>query len=300
MRDTVTVISETFPKNIVLEEKVAGDLWPVMANPTQIHQVLLNLCVNARDAMPDGGRLIIRAENFVLDQAGAQAIDGASPGSWLVLHIEDTGTGIPPETLVHIWEPFFTTKGAGKGTGLGLSTVRGIVETHKGFIDLKTESGRGTAIRVYIPAAEVTSRSLNPDAAKPVVTRGSGELVLIVDDERTIREIAAATLSHFGYRVIVAKDGSEAVAMFATRSREIRMVITDVSMPNLDGAILASVVHKLNPAVKILAMSGHNSSSTGSQIREYASAYLVKPFKTDDLLTTVQRLLHPGPVEGAS
>jgi len=298
VRDTVTVIGETFPKNIVLEEKAMGDLWPVMANPTQIHQVLLNLCVNARDAMPDGGKLIVRAENAVLDSAAAQAIEGASPGNWLVLHIEDTGSGIPPETLVHIWEPFFTTKAAGKGTGLGLSTVRGIVETHKGFIDLRTVPGRGTTIRVYLPAAEVTSRDQNPDSAKPVVTRGSGELVLIVDDERTIREIAAATLSHFGYRVIVAKDGSEAVAMFATRSREIRMVITDVSMPNLDGAILASVVHKLNPAVRILGMSGHNSSSSGSQIREFANAFLVKPFKTEDLLATVQKLLHPDPAAG--
>jgi PAS domain S-box-containing protein len=298
LRDTASVICETFPKSIELVEKMPTDPWPVMANPTQIHQVILNLCVNARDAMPAGGKLILRAENCVLDSRGAQEIEGASPGSWLVLHVEDTGTGIPPETLAHMWEPFFTTKGIGKGTGLGLSTVRGIVETHKGFIELKTEAGRGTTFRVYLPAAETTSRGDNPSSASPVAIRGSGQLILIVDDEKTIREVAAATLNHYGYRALVAKDGSEAVAMFATRSREIKMVITDISMPNLDGTILAGVVHKLNPAVKILAMSGHNSSTSSSQIKQFASAFLIKPFKTEDLLRTVQRLLDSGPDGG--
>jgi PAS domain S-box-containing protein len=293
LRDTVSVIAETFPKNIVLEEKITNDLWPVMANPTQVHQVILNLCVNARDAMPGGGTLTLRAENRVLDHLSSQEIEGASPGSWLVLHVEDTGTGIPPETVAHIWEPFFTTKGVGKGTGLGLSTVRGIVENHKGFIDLKTEAGKGTTFRVYLPAAEDTSKGDKSGSANPIASRGSGQLILIVDDEKTIRDVAAATLIHFGYRAIVAKDGSEAVAMFATRSREIKMVITDISMPNLDGTVLAGVVHKLNPEVKILAMSGHNSSTSSSQIKQIANAFLIKPFKTEDLLHTVHRLLNP-------
>jgi CheY-like chemotaxis protein len=293
MRDTVSVIGETFPKNIVLEEKIPGDLWQVMANPTQIHQVILNLCVNARDAMPGGGTLVLRAENRVLDNPGSQEIEGASPGSWLVIHVEDSGTGIAPDTLSHIWEPFFTTKGVGKGTGLGLSTVRGIVETHKGFIDLKTEPGKGSTFRVYLPAAEDTAKGAKTGSANPIASRGSGQLILIVDDEKTIRDVAATTLIHFGYRAIVAKDGSEAVAMFATRSREIKMVITDISMPNLDGTVLASVVHKLNPEVKILAMSGHNSSTSSNQIRQFASAFLIKPFRTEDLLSTVHKLLNP-------
>jgi PAS domain S-box-containing protein len=299
LRDTVSVIDETFPKNIELEEKIAADIWPVMANPTQIHQVLLNLCVNARDAMPSGGRLILRAENRVLDHLGAQEIEGASPGSWLVLHVEDTGTGIPPEALAHIWEPFFTTKGIGKGTGLGLSTVRGIVDNHKGFIELVTRPGKGTTFRVFLPAAEDTSKGESPGSANPIASRGNGQLILVVDDEKTIRDVAAATLNHFGYRVLVAMDGSEAVAMFATRSREIKLVITDISMPNLDGTILAGVVKKLNPEVKILAMSGHNSSTSSSQIRQFASAFLTKPFKTDDLLRTVYKLLNSEANTGA-
>jgi len=255
--------------------------------------VILNLCVNARDAMPNGGTLILRAENRVLDIAGAQEIEGASPGSWLVLHVEDTGTGIPAETLAHIWEPFFTTKGIGKGTGLGLSTVRGIVDSHKGFVDLRTEPGKGSTFRVYLPAAEDAGKGAKSGSANPIASRGSGQLVLIVDDEKTIRDVAATTLIHFGYRAIVAKDGSEAVAMFATRSREIKMVITDISMPNLDGTVLASVVHKLNPDVKILAMSGHNSATSSTQIKQFASAFLTKPFRTEDLLRTVHKLLDP-------
>jgi two-component system cell cycle sensor histidine kinase/response regulator CckA len=296
LRDTVSVIEETFPKNILLEERFANDLWPTMGNPTQIHQILLNLCVNARDAMPEGGTLTILAENCMLDYLGAQAFDGASPGPWLVLHVEDSGTGIPPEVLAHIWEPFYTTKGVGKGTGLGLSTVRGIVENHNGFIELKTQPGHGTAIRVYLPAAEVTTNGEKPVSAHPFAIRGNGELVLIVDDEATIREISAATLSHYGYRVLIARDGTEAVALFATRSREIKLVITDISMPNLDGAHLAVVVHQLNPAVKILAMSGLNSGGPDREhTKDFANAFLTKPFKAEALLHTVHRLLHTEP-----
>jgi two-component system, cell cycle sensor histidine kinase and response regulator CckA len=157
LQDTKNVITETFPKNIHISDGIPGNLWPITANPTQIHQVLLNLCVNARDAMPSGGRLSLRAENCVLDAATAQSMDGAKPGAWVVIHVEDTGSGIPDEALAHIWDPFFTTKGPGKGTGLGLSTVRGIVNNHKGFISLRTLRGQGTAFRVFFP------RRLDPE-----------------------------------------------------------------------------------------------------------------------------------------
>jgi two-component system cell cycle sensor histidine kinase/response regulator CckA len=293
MRDTASVINETFPKNLRLADRIPGNLWPVMANATQIHQVLLNLCVNARDAMPEGGKLTLRAENCMLDDLAARGIEGATSGPWVVLHVEDSGTGISPEVLQHIWEPFYTTKETGKGTGLGLSTVRGIVENHKGFISLKTDIGRGTVFRVYLPAAEVTGKDRDSESASPIAVRGNGELVLIVDDEMQIREVASATLSHFGYRVLVAKDGTEALAQFATRSNEISVVVTDLNMPNLDGAALAKAVLQLNPKVRVLAMSGLATADQSPQIKRFAGAFLLKPFKAEALLQAVDGLLHP-------
>jgi two-component system, cell cycle sensor histidine kinase and response regulator CckA len=293
LRDTLSVINETFPKGIKAEEHIAGDLWPIMANPTQVQQVLLNLCVNARDAMPHGGTLVLTAENCFLDAQSARGIEGASAGAWLVLQIEDTGTGIPPEALARIWEPFFTTKGVGKGTGLGLSTVRGIVENHKGFINMKTRVGQGTSFRVYFPASAATSGRDNADTVAPFATRGDGELVLVADDETTILEITSTILSRNGYKVIVARDGTEAVALFAKRCDEIRLVISDRSMPNLGGADLCKVLHRLNPNVKILTMSGLDDGSVeGSQMEKFTGGCLIKPFKPQVLLQAVQRILH--------
>jgi two-component system, cell cycle sensor histidine kinase and response regulator CckA len=295
IRDTVSVIKETFPKNIRLHDSVPGDLCPIMGNPTQIHQVLLNLCVNARDAMPEGGTLTLQAENCVLDEAGMLAIEGGQPGGWVVLHVEDSGTGIPPEVLLHIWEPFFTTKEAGKGTGLGLPTVRGIVESHRGFINLKTEVGRGTVFRVYLPAAEGPGQDSDSKSSHPFTIRGKGELILIVDDEQQIRDAAAATLSRYGYRVLVAKDGAEALALFSTRSNDIQLVITDINMPDLDGATFANVVRHLNSKVHILAMSGLASGSLNPQMQKIANAFISKPFKAKELLRAVDQLLSPKP-----
>jgi PAS domain S-box-containing protein len=289
VRDLSSVIRETFPKAIRFEEQMGADLWTIRANPTHIHQILLNLCVNARDAMPRGGTLRLRVENCTLDELGALALEGARPGAWLVLHVEDTGTGIPPEVLARIWEPFFTTKEAGKGTGLGLPTVRGIVESHDGFISLRTESGRGTTFRIYLPAAE--GRADGPDSTHPFTSRGNGELIL-VDDEPNVRDITAAILSRHGYRVLVAGDGTEAVALFAPRSNEIRLVITDVNMPHLDGAAVANVVRRINPEVQILAISGMDSGSgSPAKSRDFAGAFLLKPFKVEVLLATVGKLL---------
>ena len=293
LRETVSVIRETFPKTIRLDDCVPDDLWPIMADPTQIHQVILNLCVNARDAMPSGGTLSLRAENCLLDERGAKKIEGAKPGAWLVLHFEDTGTGIADEALSHIWEPFFTTKEAGRGTGLGLSTVRGIVESHNGFVSLKTLAGKGTTFRVFLPAAEVPPVGIHAAPANGRTIRGNGELILIVDDEPQIRDITAAILSRHGYRVLLAGDGTEAVAIFASRSSEIDAIVTDLRMPNLDGIALANVAQHLNPAVKILAMSGLSSAGSDIEMKRFTGTLLFKPFKADALLQAVGGLLHP-------
>jgi two-component system cell cycle sensor histidine kinase/response regulator CckA len=292
MQDTASVINETFPKNIRLDYSVPDNLWPVMANPTQIHQILLNLCVNSRDAMPKGGTLIFRAENCLLDESAAQAIEGAHRGAWVVLHVEDTGVGIPPQTLARIWEPFFTTKEVGKGTGIGLSTVRGIVENHKGFTVLESQPGRGTSFRVYLPAAAVADDGDPSRAEFPFAVRGNGELILIVDDEDQIRETAAATLAHYGYRVLVAKDGTGALALFSPRSGEISVVITDLDMPNLDGATFAKVVRQMNSGVKILAISGMSAGGLGQHMQPFEGAIMQKPFKAEALLLAVDKLLH--------
>jgi PAS domain S-box-containing protein len=278
VRDLAAFIRQTFPKRVRFEEIQAPKLWPVRANPTHLHQVLLNLCVNARDAMPGGGRLRLAAENRVLDAATASSIDGAQPGPYLVLSVEDTGMGISAGALEKIWEPFFTTKETGKGTGLGLSTVRGIVLGHKGFITVETTEGRGAAFRVFLPALTTDVG----DAAAPLPhlsAPGRGELILVVDDEANVRDITMAILTHYGYRVLGAGDGAEAATLLAARSSEVRLVVTDLQMPHLDGVALAGVVQRLNPAIKVIAVSGMESNRTLRSAMKYAAAFLSKPFK---------------------
>jgi len=290
LRDITEIITETFPKSIVLNEEVPNDLWPVLANPTQIHQVLLNLCVNARDAMPNGGTLTVRAENCVLEANAAAAIEGATAGAWLVLHIEDTGTGIPPAVVARMWEPFFSTKPPSKGTGLGLSTVRGIVQTCHGFITLQTGLNRGTCVRVFLPAAQ---SAIAGDGSAHALSskRGRGELILLVDDEEFIRNLAGATLTRAGYRVVTAADGSEATWAFESNAAEIALVITDLDMPNVNGEALAGLIRAFKPQLRILAMSGDGSRQTKANPTEFASAFMSKPFTAETLLTQVHQLL---------
>lgn len=298
LRDISSVIAGTFPKSIRLEDRIPTELCAIKGNPTQIHQVLLNLCVNARDAMPNGGTLRLRAENRVLSIPAAAAIEGGRPGVFLVLHIEDTGTGIPPEVLAQMWDPFFTTKEPGKGTGLGLATVRGIVENHNGFIDVTTAVGLGSAFRIFLPAAESAETDRLVPVARPLPP-GKGELILVVDDERQIREMLMTTLMRNGYRVITAADGAAAAVLFAQRAADIRLVITDLHMPHLDGAMLGRALRRLNPASKLLVMSGLSSSlgdRPAYKPEEFADSFLHKPFKPEVLLAKVHDLLHGAPV----
>ena len=298
LRESCSVMAETFPKNIQLEDHVPGDLLQIVANPTQVHQVVLNLCVNARDAMPSGGRLTVSAENCILDDQAALAIEGARPGTWVVVRVKDTGTGIPRDVVERIWDPFFTTKEAGKGTGLGLSTVRGIVQGHKGFLTLETKEGRGTTFSVYFPAEEEARDAGKSGSVHPFVVHGNGELILIVDDEAQIRDVIATTLSHFGYRVLVARDGTEALALFSKRGPEISAVVTDMSMPNLDGAALVNVLHQLSPALRILVMSGLNSGAKNPQVQKFTGAFMAKPFTAEALLRSLSSLLRAAPPAG--
>jgi PAS domain S-box-containing protein len=292
IRDIGGVITETFPKSIVLGEEIEGALWPIHANPTHIHQVLLNLCVNARDAMPHGGNLTLAARNCVLDAASAAAIDGAKPGAWIMIQVADTGTGIAPEVLPRIWDPFYSTKAADRGTGLGLSTVRGIVDSHGGFIALETTPGRGTTFRVYLPAIAGSAAEDSVSSSGCGIS-GRGELILVVDDEQAIRDLAETILEQNGYRVITAGDGVEAIARYAAQAADIALVLTDLDMPRLDGTALAAAIRRRDPAKKILAMSGHGSTSRLQDVwtKEFASGFLGKPFTAHELLDKVGPLL---------
>ncbi len=291
LRDISTLIEDSFPKSIQLEQDIPGDLWSVSANPTQIHQVLLNLCVNARDAMPNGGTIRLALANRRLDVAQVASLPGALPGPFLCIEIGDNGTGIPPEVLARVWEPFFTTKGEGKGTGLGLSTVRGIVENHRGFITLQTTAGAGTTFQIYLPAIE--SDETSSTSAHPFLFRGNGELILIVDDEAGNRDVTHALLARQGYRVLVAGGGAEAVSIFIPRANEIRLLITDVHMPTIDGLALAQILGRIKPGLPVLAMSGQSSDPRDhpDNAGRFAGDFLAKPFKPAALLVKVQDLL---------
>ncbi len=293
--DIISVIEQTFPKSIQVRSQIPAELWLVLGDATQLHQVLLNLCVNARDAMPQGGTLRIDAANRRLDAAEAGAIPGAQPGVYVMLEVADTGTGIPREIVNDIWTPFFTTKGAGKGTGLGLSTIRGIVIGHRGFIQLDTEVGRGTTFRVFLPAVEQESPA--PGDAPPEAPLGNGELILVVDDDPSIRNLIAAILEGHGYRAVRCADGVEAIAAFNARLGSFSLVITDVDMPQLGGTALARALLRIRPDIRLLAISGlarGTSEGVGlPSIRDIAHGFLLKPFNAEDLLATVHGVLHP-------
>ena len=300
IRDMVKIARETFPKNIQIEEVCGKDLWPLRADATQIQQVLLNLCVNARDAMPAGGRLVLRADNVVLDDHFATMHPQAAAGPHVRLQVEDTGVGIPESIQEHIFESFFTTKGEGEGTGLGLTTVHGIVRDHGGFISFTSREGRGTTFEIHLPAgpeAQAGQEASPPPAAIP---HGRGELVLVVDDEPEIRNANRRVLERHGYQVLAAKDGVEALAQFSAHQDEVRAIVTDVMMPQMDGLTLCRVLRRLRPATPVIVSSGglfgkHGSEALRGLERLGIRHILHKPHNADRLLLTLADALRtPG------
>lgn len=293
--DTVKIVADTFPKNIEVREQVASDVHVLQADPTQLHQVLLNLCVNARDAMPAGGRLTLTAENLVVDEHyAAMAID-ARPGSYVRLQIEDTGVGIPPEVLDRIFDPFFTTKEPGKGTGLGLSTTLAIVKSHEGFIRVYSDPGVGTRFSVYLPA-QAPGVTQGDDGPRTALARGRGELVLVVDDEASIRLVTSQTLEAFGYRALVAADGAEALSLFVQHKDAIDLVLTDMVMPVMDGPAMIQVLRRLQPSLRIVAASGMAATGAVAQVTAAGvKTFLPKPYTADTLLHTIRAALDAEP-----
>jgi PAS domain S-box-containing protein len=291
--DMLNIMRETFPKDIVTAKETPANAWLVRGDATQMHQILMNLCVNARDAMPDGGKLTLELENVEVNEAVASLNPGASPGRYVALSVTDTGTGISPENLDKIFDPFFTTKEVGKGTGLGLSTVIGIVKSHNGFIQVNSRLGQGTQFKVYLPACDTPKDSEKKLKTDPLA-QGQGELILLVDDEESIRRVARQTFERHGYGMIEASDGTQGLAQYKQHRSEVRLVITDLAMPFMDGPAFIHALRELNPQVKIIAMSGHQSkAAVGNLPPKSVQALLSKPFNASELLKTLKQVLHP-------
>ncbi|MEQ9618315.1 MAG: ATP-binding protein [Deltaproteobacteria bacterium] len=290
--EVVKIAKETFPKSVEIQTDVPEDLWAINGDPTHLHQILMNLCVNARDAMSNGGILSITAENLSIDESYAQTSIDAKVGPYIVITVSDNGTGIPPAILDRIFEPFFTTKKADEGTGLGLSTAFGIVKSHGGFINVYSELGRGTKFKVHLPAVETPDKRKTEDK-QVELPMGHEELVLVVDDEVSIRKIAKAILETCCYRAITANDGVEAVALYKQNKEEIRVVVVDMMMPVMDGRSVIRELNRINPGVKIIAASGlkeqyNLAEETGAEI----SAFLSKPYTAETLLQTLHETLN--------
>ncbi len=285
------VVEDTFLKNIVLRSHVAPDLWAIEGDPTQLHQVLVNICVNARDAMPEGGTLEISVKNLMLDDQYAGMDVDAKPGPYISIELEDSGHGMPSEILDRIFEPFFTTKDIDKGTGLGLSTSMAIIKAHGGFMRVYSEVGSGTRFHVYLPAmieCDIKDNHSKDGALK----HGDGELILLVDDEKSVRDVTSQTLVMHGYRVITAADGVEATSIYADRKDEIDLVITDMMMPVMDGATMAQVLLKMNPKLPIIAASGLNANSlVAKAMSNGIKHFMPKPYTAQKILETIREAL---------
>ncbi|HEY9604214.1 MAG TPA: ATP-binding protein, partial [Allocoleopsis sp.] len=286
------IVQQTFPRSIELRTAIQRqNLWTIYGDATQLHQVLMNLCVNARDAMPKGGILEISVRNQWIDENYARMNLDAQVGAYVVITVSDTGMGIPRDALDRIFEPFFTTKELGKGTGLGLSTVLGIIKSHGGFVQVDSDVGKGTQFRVYLPVARGGDTDDTPTGQQEL-PKGHGELILVVDDEDSIREITKTSLEKNSYRVLVAKDGIEAIALYSQHKEEIRAVLIDMMMPSMDGPTAIRVLQKINPQVKIIGVSGllSNHQMLGV-LNTSVKKFLLKPYTSNDLLKNLQAVL---------
>lgn len=284
------ILLQTFPKSINIFVNIKPNLPSIIADATQIHQLLMNLVINARDAMPEGGNLEITAENVFVEQSFVATDSDIQAGKYVLISVKDTGIGIAPEHINQIFDPFFTTKESGKGTGLGLSTVNLIVSQHKGFIKVSSELKKGTTIKLYLPASNL-SNSEEVKASDKKIFHGQGKLVLIVDDELSIQQITQASLESFGYTTLTASDGVEAVAIYAENKDSIELVITDMVMPIMEGTVMLRIMEKLNPNIKAIISSGVIYNKSNPSINNCIKAFLPKPYTAEELLKTVSNVL---------
>jgi PAS domain S-box-containing protein len=292
VKEMVAIMQETFPREIKITQEVPSDLPAIVGDGTQIHQVLMNLCVNARDAMPDGGTLTVGATVVTVSAEAATLQPGAKPGPYVVVSVGDTGHGIPPEVRNRIFEPFFTTKELGKGTGLGLSTVLGIVKSHGGFLTVDSEVGYGTRFQVYLPVVDLAMDTSHTVHAQLSPSRG--ETVLIVDDEQPVLTALQRILEKQGYQVLTASDGREALGVFLLEQTRIRAIVTDLMMPEMGGIALVRAVRALAPAIPIIAATGLDSSEKRNALAALSVRMVIpKPYTSEELLTALVHVLQP-------
>ncbi len=289
--EVLRLMEETFPKAITIRNEVPKQLWRIVGDATQLHQVFMNLCVNARDAMPERGTLTIHAENTVVDEDLARRHYGATAGPHVHIWVKDTGMGIPDDLKEKIFEPFFTTKAIGKGTGLGLSTTLGIVKSHDGFVTVDSSIGKGTTFNIYLPAS-LEEEKVEYQIPRDQLRRANGEMILVVDDESVLREVATSTLESWGYTVLAARDGAEAIEMFEEHKDEIRVVVTDMMMPRKDGAETIRALRSLDPDVKIIIMTGMRIPDDISvEDIQSVEGVLQKPYTAEKLLGMLQEVI---------
>lgn len=293
IKDIQRLIQDTFPKNIRCTIESPPDPPTLMGDPTQLHQILLNLCVNSRDAMPCGGSLTITIESITLDESAASMQMDAKPGTYVSIRVKDTGFGIPREIIDKIFDPFFTTKEIGKGTGLGLSTVMAITKSHGGFLQVTSEPGEGTTFTVCLPALASAEKEAHETKTEQPLPGGGGKLILVVDDEESVRNITQQTLEALGYRTLSAADGVEAVAIYSRRNSEIAAVLTDMMMPIMSGPATIQVLQRINPEVKIIAASGITQQGGLATAAEMGVKHLLpKPYSAQTMLSTLHTILN--------
>jgi two-component system cell cycle sensor histidine kinase/response regulator CckA len=284
------IIRETFPKSIELRREISSDLWPISGDATQLHQVIMNLVLNSRDAMPDGGVLDISADNIFIDEDYTRIHMDAKVGRYIVISVSDNGAGIPSEFRDKIFEPFFTTKERGKGTGLGLSTALAIVKSHGGFINMYSEVGKGSIFKVYLPVTAVEMGKVETVPSERV--KGKGELILVVEDETSICDITRRILESNGYKAIIANNGADGVALYAKSEEKVAVVLMDMAMPIMDGSMCIRALHKIDPKVKIIAVSGLTENGKVGNIAALVNAFLAKPYTADGLLKVIDEVLN--------
>jgi CheY-like chemotaxis protein len=293
----VQLARDTFPRSIQIQVQLSSSLEPVVGNATQLQQVLLNLFVNARDAMPHGGTLTVEANNVHLNRKQTWMRPDPVSGPHVLVRVTDTGGGIPQDVIGSIFDPFFTTKEQGKGTGLGLPTVLNIIRAHGGFIEVRSTPGRGATFDVYLLPTEGTDESADIGQAAAPPT-GNGECILLVDDELAILEIARETLQSYNYQVLTAAEGVEALDTYRKEQNRISLVISDLMMPRMDGGALIAELQRINPQVKVIAVSGLGSQARLGNLQSLAvQAFLTKPYTAGTLLKTIHAALTGSPAD---
>jgi two-component system cell cycle sensor histidine kinase/response regulator CckA len=293
IRDVHSLLERTLPRNIRIRKELQANPPTVMGDATQLQQVLLNLCINARDAMPDGGTLTIRTRNVLLNEPFCTSHPGTAAGWYLQAEVEDTGCGIPSLTMQHLFEPFFTTKAVGKGTGMGLATAYGIVHNHGGCIDVQSEEGSGSVFRVYLPLATNAKVPVKPIELPPVLGHGR---ILVVDDEDVVRQVSVDILRRLGYEVEECSSGDDAVQWYAARPAELRpdLIVMDLSMPGMDGIQALTALKRIDPDVRAVLSTGFGLEGRLSEATMAGfTGWIQKPFHPYELSVAVAQALAP-------